>query len=85
MAQKAKHEFHATFFIEVFCIAAWIIWIGRKEALIFQRTPYFKGCKTGFLGSVWCMTWQAACLLGSNPSRQVTKSDGLGLLPGRQT
>jgi hypothetical protein len=25
MAQKAKHEFQATFFIEVFCIAAWII------------------------------------------------------------
>jgi hypothetical protein len=69
MAQKAKHEFQATFFIEVFCIAAWIIWIGSKGALIFQRTPHFQGCKTGLLVSVWIMT---ACLPGRDPGRQVT-------------
>lgn len=89
MVQISKHGVQATFFIEVFCIAVWTIWIGSKDTLIFQRTPCFQGCKTGIFGSVWFMTWQAACLSGDQirwPGIFYRGWPGIvGLLPCRQT
>jgi hypothetical protein len=49
MMDGAKSQFTHNFFMEVFIIAAWLIWKQRNNFIFNKVRPSFQGCKSGFL------------------------------------
>jgi hypothetical protein len=49
MMDEAKSQFTNSFFMEVFIIAAWLIWKQRNNLIFNKVRPSFSGWKSGFL------------------------------------
>jgi hypothetical protein len=49
MMDDARHHFTSNFFMEVFMIAAWLIWKQRNDFIFNRGRPAFQQWKTGFL------------------------------------